>query len=718
VAPGTIFELTAAPRTLFEPGRNCSAVAHADRVAMLVDAADYFQAFMAAAERAERSIDILAWDFDSRTPLCFERDGTCKETLGEFLNRLARRRRKLRIHVLDWDYPMIFGHDREFTPIYGLTWKPHRHIEFRFDDSHPVAGSHHQKIVVVDERLALVGGLDLTARRWDTPAHQPEDPRRFAFGKPYPPFHDLMVAVDGEAARALAALVRERWRIATGAKLPAAVPDERDRWPPGLRPDLTDARLAIATTSPAVNGHSGVRHVEQLYLDMIAQARRYILLENQYFTSRTIGDALAARLAAPDCPEIVLVTRLLSHGWLEEATMHVLRTRLIKRLREADRGCRFHVYYPYIDGLAEGTCIDVHSKLMIADDEWLRIGSANLSNRSMGVDTECDVIIEALGQARVAAAIRGFRDRILAEHLGTEPARVTAAIDRTGSLRGAIAALTVPSRTLKPLGELPEWSETAVQAAAIADLEQPVSLDRLVEQFDPDTRVRRALPLWGTVVAVALLVAGLSAAWRYTPLAALVTPENVIDWVDSFARAWWAPLAIVAAYTPACVLMFPRPLITLAAVVAFGPWLGFVYATTGVLASALAGYFTGRYIDRDTLRRISGRNLNRLTRALRQRGLLAVTAVRLVPLAPFVVESLVAGAIRIKVWEFALGTFLGMLPGLLAATVFGDQIETALRSGEFNWWIVAGVVVFFVVLTLVVRKWLAQHAAPPRPKPA
>jgi uncharacterized membrane protein YdjX (TVP38/TMEM64 family) len=526
-----------------------------------------------------------------------------------------------------------------------------------------------------------------------------------------------MAAVDGAAARELALIARRRWRVATGADLPRFPPVQRDPWPPQVRPDLTDARVAIATTSPAVNGDPGVRHVEQLYLDMIARARRYILLENQYFTSRAIGEALAARLAAPECPEIVLITRLLSHGWLEEATMHVLRTRLIKRLRAVDRDGRFHVYYAHIDGLAEGTCIDVHSKLMIADDEWLRIGSANLSNRSMGVDTECDVVIEACGASRAVAAIQGFRDRILGEHLDAEPAAVAAAIRSAGSMRGAIAALGAPARTLRPLTDLPDWSETAVQAAAIADLEQPVSLDRLVEQFDPDTRVRRALPLWAAVAAVALVTAGLAATWRYTPLAALVTPENVIDWVDSFARTWWAPLAVVAAYIPACVVMFPRPLITLAAVVAFGPWLGFAYATAGVLASALAGYVVGRYIDRDTLRRISGRKLNRLTRALRQRGLLAVTAVRLVPLAPFVVESLVAGAIHIKWWDLMLGTFLGMLPGLLAATVFGDQIETALRSGRINWWIVGGVLVFFALLTVAVRRWLSrQSQAAPGPR--
>ncbi|HSD44659.1 MAG TPA: VTT domain-containing protein [Burkholderiales bacterium] len=698
-------------------------MASADRVAFIVDAADYFKAFVDAAERAERSVVILAWDFDSRTGLCFDDNGACRETLGDFLNRLARRRRELEIHVLDWDYPMIFGHDREFPPLYGLAWKPHRRVHFRYDDSHPVAGSHHQKIVVIDDRFAFVGGLDLTSRRWDTPAHRPDEPRRVAFGKPYPPFHDLMVAVDGPVARELAAVARGRWRIATGAALPPAHPGARDPWPASLRPDLTDVRVAISCTTPAVNGDPGTRHVEQLYLDTIARARGYIFMENQYFTSRKIGAALAARLAEPDGPEIVLVTRLLSHGWLEEATMHVLRSRLVKTLREADRNGRFHVYYPHIDGLADGTCIDVHSKLMIVDDEWLRIGSSNLSNRSMRVDTECDVMVEAGGERRVADAIRGFRDRILAEHLRTDAAEVAKAIAGSGSINGAIATLGTPSRTLRPLNELPEWSDAALQAAAIADLEQPVSLERLVEQFDPDTRVRRVLPMWMTIAGVALAVIALTASWRYTPLADWITPENVIDWVDSFARTWWAPLAIVLAYTPACVVMFPRPVITLAAVVAFGPWLGFGYAMAGILLSALAGYVAGRHVGRDTLRRLAGRKLNRLSRALRQRGIFAVTAVRLVPLAPFVIESLVAGAIHIRLWHFLLGTFLGMLPGVLAATVFGDQVETALRDpAQINYWVVAGVLVLFAVLTVAVRRWLVRQskgaARPPRAEDA
>src|SRR5512132_3631070 len=205
--------------SLFRPKENCCAVAQAKRAALFIDGEAYFDAFVRAAELAEESIVILAWDFDSRMALRFGENGEPEVTLGTFLNDLARRKPRLRIRVLDWDYPMIFGTDREFPPIYGVDWKPHRHIDFRFDDTHPTAGSHHQKIVAIDDKLAFVGGLDLTNKRWDTPAHAPNDPRRVHAGEPYPPFHDVMVAVDGEACEALASIARSRWLAATHRKL-------------------------------------------------------------------------------------------------------------------------------------------------------------------------------------------------------------------------------------------------------------------------------------------------------------------------------------------------------------------------------------------------------------------------------------------------------------------------------------------------------------------
>src|SRR6185295_639562 len=133
--------------------------------------------------------------------------------------------------------------------------------------------------------------------------------------------------------------------------------------------------------------------VLDLYVDMIRAAKRSIYIENQYFTSKTLSDALAERLAEPDGPEVIAVLRLSTQGWLEAPTMGTLRTVTLKKLRAADRHGRFHAYFPHIPGLKDGECCDLHSKLLVVDDQWLRIGSANFANRSMGLDTECDAAI-------------------------------------------------------------------------------------------------------------------------------------------------------------------------------------------------------------------------------------------------------------------------------------------------------------------------------------
>ncbi|NMG17088.1 Phospholipase D/Transphosphatidylase domain-containing protein [Aromatoleum bremense] len=708
--------------SLFRPGVNCFTVARAAHVGLLVDGEAYFKAFVTAAERATRSILILAWDFNSNTCLRFDAESRAgpPTRLGDFLNWLTRRRRDLHVHILDWDYPLVFGVDRELPPTYGFGWRAHRRVHLAYDNTHPVSGSHHQKIVVIDDALAFIGGFDLTERRWDTPAHSPDEPHRVCGEARYPPFHDLMMAVDGQAALALAGIARARWMGATGHALPPPAPAP-SRWPASLDIDFTDIDVALARTLPETALQADIHEVEALYLDMIAAARGLIYIENQYFTAYRIGEALAARLAEPDGPEIVVVVRLFSHGWLEEHTMHVLRTRLIGRLRAADHYGRFHILFPHIDGLDENICIDLHSKLMIVDDEILRIGSANLCNRSMGMDTECDAALEARGDPQVAATIHAFRNELLAEHLDVAPQQVEDAFRRQGTLRGAIDALAGRPRTLKPIDRLPEWPETVIELASVGDPAAPVSLDRLIEEFSPEVvveeevtpRDRRKL-----VKRVALkvglffaVVGALTAMWRYTPLAAWLDASRVTAWAEEFAGRPWAPLVILAAYTPACLVMFPRPLITLAAVVAFGPFLGFAYALSGILLAALLTYVAGLYLPRHTVHSFAGRPLRRVTSTLRRRSLLAVTALRLVPLAPFAVEGLVAAAIGIRLWHFMLGTLLGMLPGTLATTIFGDQLEAALHDpAQINYTVLAAAVVGVSLLTLAVRRWLvSQH---------
>src|SRR5882724_764258 len=712
-APSRLHPAQSTP-SLLRPGYNCWTVARGERVAFLVDAADYFKAFAEAALRAKRSITILGWDFNSQTRLHFDPEvpNGPPALLGDFLNYLVQRRHTLHVHILNWDYPMVFGADRELPPIYGFGWTPARRVHLRYDDTHPVAGSHHQKIVVIDDTVAFVGGIDLTVRRWDGPDHAADDPRRVAYGKPYPPFHDLMVALDGEAARSLATLTRERWFAATGQKLKPVTfrgISDNDPWPQSFAPDLQGVEVGIARTAPPKAEQPAVREIEKLYFDMIGAARKTLYIENQYFTAPRIGAALEKRLAEPDGPEVVLVLRLLSHGWLEEHTMHILRTRLIERLRKADTHGRFHVYYPHVPGLPERCCLDVHSKVMIADEQILRIGSSNLCNRSLGLDTEADIAIEARGRPQVANAIRRFRDRLLAEHVGVPVEKVRVEIERTGSLHGAIDVLAHEGRSMRELASLPEWSDAVVSVAAVADPDEPIALEALLLDRQHDEPAAPERPAWGRLALLTVFILGLTALWRWSPLAHAVNAEAVLDLAKDFSSHWWAPLVLMASYTPACMVMFPRPLITLAAVIAFGPWLGFGYALAGIVASSVVTYYIGRRMRRDTVRRLAGPKLDRMIDVLKRYGLLAMTLLRLVPIAPFVVESIVAGAIHMRLWHVALGTAIGLLPGTLATTIFGAAIETALTgTGDVNWWLVGAAVALLTGDIVAVTRWFTS----------
>ena len=217
-------------------------------------------------------------------------------------------------------------------------------------------------------------------------------------------------------------------------------------------------------------------------------------------------------------------------------------------------------------------------------------------------------------------------------------------------------------------------------------------------------------PAWGKLLMIVLVVGALAAAWRFTPLSEFVTAERITGWARAVRGASWAPVVVILFYTPAAFVMFPRPLLTLFTVIAFGPWLGFAYGMVGILLSALATYCAGRIMKRETVSRLAGDKLDDATKALRRHGLLAMTAVRIVPVAPFLVEGILAGALRLKVFDYMAGTFLGMLPGVLATSVFGQQISNALEDpSTINWWLVAAVLIAFVVMTWLVKRWFSRQ---------
>jgi phospholipase D1/2 len=216
-------------------------------------------------------------------------------------------------------------------------------------------------------------------------------------------------------------------------------------------------------------------------------------------------------------------------------------------------------------------------------------------------------------------------------------------------------------------------------------------------------------PAWGKIATIALVIAALAAAWRWTPLGEIATAENIVSWTRTVRGTWWAPFALMAAYTMGALILFPRPVLTLVSVMTFGVRWGLVYATAGILLAALVTYYAGRLMKRETLKRIAGDKIESAAKPVKRHGVIAVFASNMLPTPPFAVQNMIAGALRIKLWEFLAGTAIALIPGILAWTVFGDQIMNALDSeSKVNFWLVGGVVVLFAAFILLTRTFLKK----------
>lgn len=469
--------------TMLRAGSNCREIAWADRAAVLVDGAAYFASLEEALRSARRSVLIVGWDFDGRIRLRQDVGPQDSPPLGELLRSLVEERAGLSVRILIWSTSLIHAPGDIGQMLFGAPWQEHPRITVKLDTHHPFYAAHHQKIVVVDDCVAFVGGIDLTVRRWDTPEHRVGDPRRAdPDGNAYPPVHDIQMVVDGDAARAVARVARDRWRHACKEELPGACLEGDDPWPAATEPHFRGVRVAVARTIPAFGPRRSVVEAARLTNDAIAGARHAIYIEAQYLTASSTGRALLRRLEEPDGPEVVILMTHKSHALVEHWIMGANRDRLIRKLARADRRDRLRVLYPCVPSPEGPRQVLIHAKLIVVDDVFLRVGSSNLNNRSIGLDTELDLGIEAADDED-RLAIRGLRDELLAEHLGQTRAAVAAAVAREGSLVAAIDRLNCNPRCLKPFEALTEDGPTT-----------PVFLTPLL---DPKRRFRRTLSrLW------------------------------------------------------------------------------------------------------------------------------------------------------------------------------------------------------------------------------
>ncbi|MBS9477209.1 VTT domain-containing protein [Ancylobacter radicis] len=690
-------------------GRNVWRVEPAGRAAVIADGANYFGALRRALLNARDTIHIAGWDLDSRMKLVGP-DGTADdglpETLAAFLSALVARNPRLRVRLLLWDYSVLFAFERELTPIYSFLWSTPPQIELCLDDSLPLGASHHQKIVVIDDAMAFSGGLDLTRRRWDTSDHLPDDPRRIdPTGAAYSPFHDVQMAVDGAAASALGRLFRDRWKRAACERLP--VPrrrDEGDYWPAGLEPDFRAVGIGISRTLPSFESEPEVREVEALFFDMIDSAERQIYMENQFFTCERFTERLIARMRARPALEAVIVVPQGYRSWFEHQSMGAGRARVLQRLDASGVADRVRFVFPQVEREGAKAPVMVHSKVTIIDDRLLRVGSANLCNRSMGFDSECDLVIDA-DEETERRAVATVRNRLLGEHLGLSGEEVAVWFGRSGSLRAVVdGAARTGGRALLPVPREGE-ADMLIGIDSLADPVEPIYEER------PEEAARNPRRRWLVAGAIAVLViAGLLVAWANSPLS---EPERIISAMNGIADRPWAPALMVGIFIAAGFLVFPVSVLIVATVALFGGWSGAVIAGIGAMASALATYGIGRRLGSGLVRRFIGPRINRIRRRLTESGVLAVATVRMVPVAPFTVVNLVAGAAGVRFLDYAAGTALGLLPGLIVLTALGRQIVDVISNPSLgSVALLGGFVLLWILVSIGLQMLVSRMRRP------
>jgi uncharacterized membrane protein YdjX (TVP38/TMEM64 family) len=332
----------------------------------------------------------------------------------------------------------------------------------------------------------------------------------------------------------------------------------------------------------------------------------------------------------------------------------------------------------------------------------------------MNLDTECNIAIEAGGDLRVRAAISGLRARLLGEHLDRAPSVVAAAIEQGGSLIGAIEALGGAARSLRPLGvtEEDEWSSVLADQPMI-DPEEPVDVDRLLSEVVANNERR---PASGRIVAIASILFAffaLALAWRYTPLREWINVESLVRLSDRFEASPFAPLIVIGGFVLGGLAVIPVTMLIAVTGIVFGPWLGMIYSVLGATFSAVFVYGIGRELGRDVVRRVAGRRINDLSRRIARRGLVAMLFVRIVPIAPFSIINLVAGASHLGFRDFVLGTILGLAPGIVIIVFFVDRIVAAVRHpGPLSFALLALVAGAAIGGTLALRARLQPRDEP------
>lgn len=412
-----------------------------NQVTPLVDGERFFTALHADLLAARHYVYVVGWCFTPELPLRRGTTSLLDET--RLLVVLADLARRLPVRLLIWGGATIL-----FQPTTRMARAAQStmalidgDLHYALDELARLTHTHHQKAIVIDGRVAYVGGMDLTSfqgDRWDTPMH----PLRVG-----PNWHDVQLRIEGEAVADVEANFRQRWEAVTAE---AALPPQR---PPVVDPTWCASVQIVRTIPPrtykfAPRGEFGIHHG---YLQALRGARRLVYLENQYLWSPQIMNVLLGLLAAPPGPDfrIVVVLPAQAEDGKFDNDQHVARL----RAADAGRGL-LGVYCLYTCGIGPGQRAFtyrptyVHAKVTIVDDAWCTVGSANLNERGLVTDSELNAIV------RDATVARALRLDLWSEHLGLSPGDLAAA-DPIDIIDGVWLARAAANQAIMRNGDRP-----------------------------------------------------------------------------------------------------------------------------------------------------------------------------------------------------------------------------------------------------------------------
>lgn len=418
-------------KPVLHAGRNCSSIHSVEETGLLVDGRDYFLALRQSIQQARYYILLAGWEFDSELALLRGGDSRTKDGEVAFLpllNQLTEANPDLHVYMLAWDFNILYTLKREFFQARRFNTHTNARVQFRFDKSHPFGGCHHQKFAVIDGCLAFVGGMDLCQGHWDDRRHRTRHRLRLTISKKcYGPRHDVQSYATGAAAANLANLFTRRWQMAGGGplNLPACTPGTTISFKPTHRLSASEVAISRTMGRTIFPPQRSVSEIRRLYQDAIHGAERLIYIENQYFSSYAVYKALIARMQAPGRSplSIVIIMARQPEAFIEEIGLGTVQAKYMRSvLRVAARTKHtIGIYNTQGTGTGIRETTYIHSKLLLVDDRFLTVGSANLSNRSMGFDSELNLSWEA-GGGKLVDELRAVRVDLLAEHCGLREA--------------------------------------------------------------------------------------------------------------------------------------------------------------------------------------------------------------------------------------------------------------------------------------------------------